>query len=80
MGGQIRDKELAEYRKRISPEKYKKQYTFLYKEAMTKKSRFSKKDYENTPEKLKQIKEKYKNGVSKEIINEMLGIKGIKEK
>ena len=74
------DRELDEYRKLIGKEKYKKQYAFLYHEAMNKKSRFSKKDYENAPEKLKQIKEKYKNGVSKEIINEMLGIEGIKEK
>lgn len=74
------DRELGEYRKLIGKEEYKKQYTFLYNEAMKKKSRFSKKDYENTPEKLKQIKEKYKNGVSKETINEMLGIMEIKEK
>lgn len=73
------DRELTEYRELIGKEGYRKQYTFLYNEAMTKKSRFSKKDYENTPEKLKQIKEKYKNGVSKETINEMLGIKEIKE-
>ena len=72
MGGQVRDKELGEYRKRIGPKKYKKQYDFLYHEAMDKKSRFSKKDYENSPEKLKQIKEKYKNGISKEIINEWI--------
>ena len=72
MGGQVRDEELAEYRNRIGPGKYKNQYISLYCEAMHKKSRFSKKDYENSPEKLKQIKEKYKNGVSKETINEWI--------
>lgn len=80
MGGQVRDEELAEYRKRIGPKKYKKEYAYFYSQASSKKSRFSKKDYENSPEKLKRIKEKYKNGVSQEIINQMLGIKEIKEK
>jgi hypothetical protein len=34
--------------------------------------RFSGKHYKNSPEKLAAIKEKYKNGVSKSIIEEML--------
>ena len=34
--------------------------------------RFSGLDYENSPEKLKSIKEKYKNGVTKDIIAEMM--------
>lgn len=72
MGGQVRDEELAEYRKRIGPKEYKKEYEYFYSQASSKKSRFSKKDYENSPEKLKQIKEKYKNGISKEIINEWI--------
>ena len=34
--------------------------------------RFSGKHYENSPEKIKQLKEKYKNGISLKTINEML--------
>ena len=67
--------ELKAYRELIGAEAYRKLYNYLYLEAKTKKSRFSGEKYENSPEKLKQIKEKYKNGVSKETINQMLGIK-----
>lgn len=36
--------------------------------------RYSGERYINPPEKIQQIKEKYKNGVSIDVINEMLGI------
>ena len=36
--------------------------------------RYSGEKYINPPEKIQQIKEKYKNGVSIDVINEMLGI------
>lgn len=38
------------------------------------KRRNSGEHYENSPDKLKAIKEKYKNGVSLEDINRMLGV------
>lgn len=38
------------------------------------KGRYSGKKYENSPEKLQAIKEKYKNGVTIGHINQMLGI------
>lgn len=74
------DEELAEYQKRIGCEEYRKQYKRLYEKTSKHIGRFSGLKYENSPEKLKQIKEKYKNGISKETINEMLGIKEEKEK
>jgi hypothetical protein len=37
--------------------------------------RYSGERYINPPEKIQQIKEKYKNGVTMDVINEMLGIK-----
>lgn len=37
--------------------------------------RYSGERYINPPEKIQQIKEKYKNGVSIDVINEMFGIK-----
>ena len=40
--------------------------------------RYSGERYINPPEKIQQIKEKYKNGVSIDVINEMLGIKECK--
>ena len=40
--------------------------------------RYSGERYINPPEKIQQIKEKYKHGVSIDVINEMLGIKECK--
>lgn len=76
----IKDQELAEYQKSIGAKKYREEYIKLYQRGRKCLTRFSGEKYENSPEKLKQIKEKYKNGVSKNIINNMLGIKEIKEK
>ena len=39
------------------------------------KFRYSRKDYTNDMSKIKNIKEKYKNGVTQDTINDMLGIK-----
>ncbi len=63
----INDPELEEYKKIIGKEEFKKQYKKLYQEGKRIK-RFSGKNYENSPEKLNQIKEKYKNGVTQEIL------------
>ena len=68
------DAELNKYRKLVGAAEYRKQYSVLYNEAKHKRTRHSKAEYINSPAKIKQIKEKYKNGVSKEIINQMIGI------
>ena len=68
------DKELEAYKELVGKEEYHRQYAQLYSEAKQKKTRFSEREYTNNPENLKQIKEKYKNGVSEKIINKMLGI------
>ena len=67
-----RDKELSEYRKKIGSVEYKKQYSALYQQTRQQKGRYSKLEYENSPERLNQIREKYKNGVTKEILDELL--------
>ncbi len=73
----IEDEELRQYADRIGHENYKKEYLRLYNKAkLFPNSRYSKK---KKIVDLEQIKEKYKNGVSKEFINEMLGIKDMKE-
>lgn len=69
------DKELEEYKRLIGADNYKREYNSLYIFAKQNKTRYSKKDYKNSKEKLKEIKEKYKNGVDINDINEMLGIK-----
>lgn len=69
------DDELKSYRKLIGDKEYNKQYIVLYHQSKYQEGRFSGKKYENSPEKIKRLKEKYKNGVSKEIINKMVGIK-----
>ena len=69
------DKELKEYQQLIGDKEYLRQYHQLYSEAKQHNGRYSGKEYENSKDELNQIREKYKNGVSKEIINKMLGIK-----
>lgn len=69
------DKELSAFRHQIGNTAYRRQYETLYRFAEQSKHRYSNIDYEKTAEELKAIKEKYKNGVSKKVIYEMLGIK-----
>lgn len=66
----IKDKELREYQKRIGAEEYRKQYQSLSLQTKYKK-RYSGKVYENSLEKIKAIKEKYKNGITNEILEEI---------
>lgn len=68
------DDELKTYRKLIGSKEYQRQYYQLYSESRRNK-RYSENEYENSPEKLNRIKTKYKNGVSKQMINEMLGVR-----
>lgn len=66
------DKELKEYRKKIGAEEYGKEYHRLYSEARQHKERYSKLEYKNSKERIKQIKEKYKNGITPEILAEFI--------
>lgn len=70
-----RDQELINYKNQIGYKKYDNEYKALYNFARDSKHRYSKQNYVNDDSKLKSIKEKYKNGVTIDIINNMLGIK-----
>lgn len=65
------DAELASYREQIGSDRYDRLYRRYYQEARQKKSRFSGLDYENSAEKLRQIKDKYKDGVTEKILSEL---------
>lgn len=72
----IEDEELREYQRQIGSKEYKKNQTnYCSKSARIRdyNLRASKKHYENSEQRLKEIKEKYKNGVTKEILSEWLG-------
>ena len=71
----IKDEELREYQRQIGSKEYKKiQMNFCNKSARIRKYnlRASRKHYDNSEEKLEQIKEKYKNGVTMDILKEFL--------
>ena len=68
---------LEEYREQVGRKEFQIQYNTLYyltKYRYEHDVRNSHVKYENDENKLKEIKEKYKNGVTKDIINEMLSI------
>lgn len=66
------DKELEEYKKLIGAKRYIRQYNTLYNQIRQGRTkRYSGKKYENSPDKLQSLKEKYKNDVTKEMIEEM---------
>lgn len=72
----IEDEELREYQRQISSKEYRKvQMNYCNKSARLRdyNLRASRKNYENSEERLKEIKEKYKNGVTKEILSEWIG-------
>lgn len=71
----IEDEELREYQHKISQKEYKKiQTNYCNKSARIRNHnlRASRKHYENSEEKLEQIKEKYKNGVTMDILKEFI--------
>lgn len=73
----IEDEELREYQRQIGSKEYKKvQINYCNKSARLRdyNLRASRKNYENSEERLKEIKEKYKNGVTKEILSEWIGV------
>ena len=72
----IEDEALREYQRQISSKEYRKvQMNYCNKSARLRdyNLRASRKNYENSEERLKEIKEKYKNGVTKEILSEWIG-------
>ena len=72
----IEDEELREYQRQIGSKEYRKvQVNYCTKSARLRdyNLRASRKNYENSEERLKEIKEKYKNGVTKEILSEWIG-------
>ena len=72
----IEDEELREYQRQIGSKEYRKvQMYYCTKSARLRdyNLRASRKNYENSEERLKEIKEKYKNGVTKEILSEWIG-------
>jgi hypothetical protein len=71
----ITDEELRVYQKRLGAEQYRALYLYesnKVRRLMRNNIRQSGKDYVNSKEKLNAIKEKYKNGVTQEIMEEWL--------
>ena len=71
----ILDHELREYRSEIGKEKFKKiqiKYCIKSKRIRDNNLRASRKRYENNEEKPMEIKEKYKNGVTMDILKEFV--------
>ena len=71
----ILDHELSEYRSEIGKEKFKKiqiNYCIKSKRIKDNNLRSSRKHYENSEERLMEIKEKYKNGVTMDILKEFV--------
>ena len=69
----IKDDELREYQSEIGQKEYKKlQMNYCNKSARIRNYnlRASRQHYENSEERLKAIKEKYKNGVTMDILKE----------
>ena len=71
----ILDNELREYRSKIGNEKFRKiqiNYCIKSKRIRDNNLRASRKHYKNSEEKLVEIKEKYKNGVTMDIFKEFV--------
>lgn len=72
----IKDEEVIAYQKSIGAEQYRALYLYeanKVRRLARNNIRHSKKHYVNSEEKLNAIKEKYKNGVTKEILTEWIG-------
>ena len=71
----ILDQELQEYRSEIGKEKFRKiqiNYCIKSKRIRDNNLRSSRKHYKNSEERLMEIKEKYKNGVTMDILKEFI--------
>ena len=72
----IENEELRTYQEKIGIKRYRDLYLYELNKVrrLTKNNtRYSGKNYVNSAEKLNAIKEKYKNGVTKEILTEWMG-------
>lgn len=72
----IKDEELRAYQEKIGSKEYRTLYMNVLnrtKQRTRNDIRHSKTHYANSEEKLNAIKQKYKNGVTKEILAEWLG-------
>ncbi len=72
----IKDKELKEFQSKIGQMKYRQLANYVYNRShriCKYNLRASGKHYENSEERLNEIKEKYKKGVTQEIMEEWLG-------
>jgi hypothetical protein len=75
MARKIKDEELRAYQERIGAKRYRKLYLYEANKAIRlRKSnkRYSGENYVNSEEKLNTIKEKYKNGITTEILAEFM--------
>ena len=72
MPNKIKDNELRAYQQKIGAKEYERQYHRLYSEAKQCNKRYSEREYENPPDKLKALREKYKNGVTDKTVREMV--------
>ena len=68
------DPELAAYAKAIGLEVYRKEYERLYNQTRYHTRTYSGKPGNKSKAELEAIKQKYKNGVTREHINEMVGL------
>ena len=71
----IKDEELREYQRQIGSKEYRKlQMNYCNKSTRIRNYnlRASRQRYENSEERLKEIKEKYKNGVTMDILKEFI--------
>ena len=71
----IKDEELREYQRQIGSKEYRKlQMNYCNKSTRIRNYnlRASRQRYENSEERLKEIKEKYKNGVTMDILKEFV--------
>lgn len=71
----IKDEELREYQRQIGSKEYKKlQMNYCNKSTRIRNYnlRASRQRYKNSEERLKEIKEKYKNGVTMDILKEFV--------
>jgi hypothetical protein len=76
MSRTIKDEELRAYQKKIGAKQYRA--LFMYERSKANRfakndTRYSRKNYVNSTEKLDTIKQKYKNGITQEIMEEWLG-------
>lgn len=76
MSRTIKDEELRAYQKRIGAKQYRALYLYEVNKAIRwarNDIRHSRTQYVNSAEKLDAIKQKYKNGVTQEIMEKWLG-------